>query len=76
MKQWYEFEYETSDGIIYAYEFTEQEDQPYKLGKLIAHPPIDWMQKMLKSNAVHIRELLEENESIANLLTEHYLEKS
>lgn len=74
MKRWYQFEYELREGMVYAYEFTDQDDQTYKMGKEIHRPPPDWMQKMLKSNADKVKELLEENDSMAELLTEYYSE--
>jgi hypothetical protein len=74
MKRWYEYEYELREGKVFAYDFSDQDMQRFKMGKEIHSPPVDWMQKMLKSNANRIKELLEENDSMANLLTEHYSE--
>lgn len=59
---------------MHAYEFVDQDIQRFKMGKLINRPPPDWMQKMLKANADKIKDLLDENESMANLLTEYYSE--
>lgn len=76
MRRWYEYEYKTEHGNEKWYHFIDQDEQCLRMGVLVDSPPIEWMQLVSKNNVKKIRELLEENESMANLLTEHYSEKT
>ena len=79
MKRWYRIIYNTYEkaGIENAvkdYRFAEQDSHRFKMGESVDSPPVEWMQERLKINAEKIKELLEESENMANLLTEHYSE--